>query len=93
MSCRSASIRPSALAILAALHRQTLIRFEPMRTNGEYVQQLRRAEAPAELADSFQHLTGAFEMRWYGEKSCSAEEYAQCRQLAEEVHSLTGATS
>jgi hypothetical protein len=80
------AVRLLYLAVLAALHRQHFIRFEPTRTNGEYVHQVRLSEqAPDELHEPFERLTNRFETAWYGERPCDAEDYRACRALAEET--------
>ena len=70
------------LAVLALLHRGTFIRYELPRTNGEYADQLRPRRA---LHRPFLGLTGVFEVKWYGERACAAEDYRACRELAEEI--------
>jgi len=85
------AVRILYLAVLALLHRQHLIRFEPTRTNGEYVRQVRLSEqAPPELHEPFERLTHRFEMAWYGERPCESADYRACRTLAEEVQQLAG---
>src|SRR5262249_45767058 len=64
-------------AILSLLHRDGLIRWEPMRTNGEYVDQVRRSTAPTVAAAAFERLTALFERLWYGERGCDAAGYAE----------------
>jgi hypothetical protein len=81
------AVRSLYLAVLALLHRRNLIRFERMRTNGEYVQQLR--EHPA-LHGPFQRLTNLFEVKWYGERSCQVADYQASHGLA--VNIRDGAT-
>jgi hypothetical protein len=84
------AVRALYLAVLAHLHRQQLIRFEPTRTNGEYVRQVRFSEqAPPELHESFQRLTNLFETAWYGERPCESGDYRSCRDLGEEVQRST----
>jgi hypothetical protein len=73
------AVRHLYLAVLALLHRRNLIRFERMRTNGEYVQQLRAHEA---LHGPFKRLTNLFEVKWYGERSCQAADYQVSHGLA-----------
>jgi hypothetical protein len=80
------------IAVLALLHRQHLIRFQPTRTNGEYVRQVRLSEqAPPELHEPFERLTHRFEMAWYGERPCESRDYRACRNLADEVQQLAAA--
>ncbi len=80
-------VRENRSAVLALLHRQHCIRFEPTRTNGEYVRQVHLSErAPLELHEPFQRLTNLFETAWYGDRPCDAGDYRACRALAEEVY-------
>jgi hypothetical protein len=83
------AVRVLYLAVLSLLHRRQLIRFEPTRTNGEYVRQVRLSEqAPPELHGPFLELTGLFEAKWYGERTCEAADYRACRTRAEEIQQL-----
>jgi hypothetical protein len=83
------AMRAVYLAVLALLHRQQLIRFEPTRTNGEYVRQVRISEeAPPELHEPFERLTQSFETAWYGERPCEFSEYRSCRALASDVQRM-----
>ncbi len=75
-------MRTIYLAVLALLHQGGLIRYERMRTNGEYADQLRPRRL---LHRPFLGLTGIFDVKWYGERACAAEDYAACRELAEEI--------
>jgi len=74
------AVRSLYLAALVLLHRSNLIRFEPTRTNGEYLNQLKPHE---DLQHSFQAMTGIFELKWYGERVCQLEDFSSCRELAE----------
>jgi hypothetical protein len=69
-------------AVLAQLHRADLIRYAPTRTNGDYVDEVRER---SEIYMPFRGLTGLFEVKWYGEKSCRPDDYEACRRLAEQV--------
>jgi hypothetical protein len=69
-------------AVLAQLHRADLIRYAPTRTNGDYVDEVRER---TEIYMPFRGLTGVFEVKWYGEKSCQPDDYQTCRRLAEQV--------
>ena len=85
------AVRVLYLAVLALLHRQHFIRFEPTRTNGEYVRQVHLSEqAPPELHEPFRSLTNLFETAWYGERPCEAADYRACRQFADEVKQVAG---
>jgi hypothetical protein len=76
------AVRALYLAVLALLHQGGFIRYERNRTNGEYVDQLR---PQAGLQRPFLRLTGVFEVKWYGERDCAAEDYQTCRELAGEI--------
>ncbi len=85
------AVRVLYLAVLALLHRRHFIRFEPTRTNGEYVRQVRLSEqAPPELHEPFQRLTNLFETAWYGERLCDAGDYRACRVLADKANAECG---
>ena len=70
------AVRTLYLAVLALLHRSSLIRFERTRTNGEYVRQLRSKEL---LHAPFAGMTNLFEVKWYSESACEPDDYATCR--------------
>ena len=76
------ALRMLYLAVLALLHRADLIRYAQTRTNREYLEQLR---ARAQVYPPFEGLTEAFELKWYGEKSCQPDDYQTCRALANRV--------
>jgi hypothetical protein len=76
------AVRALYLAVLALLHRSNLIRFERTRTNGEYVHQLRPR---TELHRPFASLTRRFEVQWYSERICLADDYQACRDIAEDL--------
>jgi hypothetical protein len=76
------AVRTLYLAVLALLHRGGFIRYERMRTNGEYADQLRLRTT---LHQPFLGLTGLFELKWYGERACASDDYHRCRELAEEI--------
>jgi hypothetical protein len=76
------AVRALYLAILTLLHQAALIRYERTRTNGEYADQLR---AHTVLHTPFVRLTGLFEAKWYGERTCQADDYTTCRGYAEDL--------
>jgi hypothetical protein len=78
------AVRTLYLAVLALLHQAALIRYERTRTNGEYADQLRRKGTPTHRP--FLGLTGLFELKWYGQRSCQAADYQAFRELAETIH-------
>jgi hypothetical protein len=83
------AVRLLYAAVLATLSRAGMIRYEAMRTNGEYADQLRaHPQAPDEVHESFGRLTGLFELKWYGERACRPEDYRDCRGLAERIRGL-----
>jgi hypothetical protein len=85
------AVRILYFAVLALLHGQRLIRFEPTRTNGEYVRQVRLSErTPPELHLLFEQLTHLFETAWYGDRSCESSDYRSCRTLANEMQQAAG---
>jgi hypothetical protein len=79
------ALRLLYLGVLVLLHRGGLIRYEPTRTNGEYARQLKGSEDATELYPPFRRLTTAFEVKWYGERTCDAADYNACRRLADEI--------
>jgi hypothetical protein len=81
------AVRTLYLAVLALLHQAGLIRYERTRTNGEYADHLRRRGSLVHRP--FLGLTGLFELKWYGERACRADDYQTCRDLAETIQ--TGA--
>ena len=83
------AVRTLYHAVLSLLHRRQLLRFEPTRTNGEYVQQVRlAAQAPAALHAAFQEFTALFERKWYGDRACDAAEFGAARRVAGQIQSL-----
>jgi hypothetical protein len=83
------AVRLLYAAVLAVLHRANLIRYEATRTNGEYLDQLRaNSDSPEDVHEPFRRLTGLFELKWYGERACRAEDYQGCRELAERIRGL-----
>ncbi len=80
------------LAVLFDLDRRQLLHYEPTRTNGEYIRQVCLAEqAPAQLHETFERLTGQFDRAWYGGRQVLVEEYQTFRGLAGEVRDGTTA--
>lgn len=80
------AVRVLYLSVLAVLHQAGLIRYERTRTNGEYADQLRPRLA---LHAPFCRLTGLFELKWYGERSCREDDFRACRDLAEDLRRTT----
>jgi hypothetical protein len=77
------AVRTLYLAVLALLHQAGLIRYERTKTNGEYADHLRRRGSPVHRP--FLGLTGLFELKWYGQRPCQADDYQASRGLAEEI--------
>jgi hypothetical protein len=85
-------LRTAYLAVLSLLHRKQLLRYEPTRTNGEYVREVRLApHAPAALHEPFDRLTWFFEVKWYGERACDARDYGEARALVGTIQNVVGA--
>jgi len=85
-------LRTAYLAVLSLLHRKQLLRYEPTRTNGEYVREVRlAAHAPAALHEPFDRLTWFFEVKWYGERACEARDYDEARALVGTIQNVVGA--
>lgn len=83
------AVRALYLAVLSLLHLRQLLRFEPTRTNGEYIRQVRLApQAPPALHAVFEEFTRLFERKWYGDRACEAAEYRAARKLAEEIQAV-----
>jgi hypothetical protein len=85
------ALRLLYLAVLFLLDHCRLLRYEPTRTNGEYVRQVRLADnAPEALHAPFEQLTGLFETRWYGGVPCEARDFAEGERLAGAVRDCAG---
>jgi hypothetical protein len=85
-------LRTAYLAVLSLLHRKQLLRYEPTRTNGEYVREVRLApHAPAALHEPFDRLTWFFEVKWYGERACDARDYDEGRAVVAAIQNVVGA--
>jgi hypothetical protein len=83
------AVRVLYLAVLSFLHGHGLLRYEPTRTNGEYVRQVRLApHAPPGLAEPFAQLTREFEVVWYGGGEAAADDFRTCLGLAEAARAL-----
>ncbi|HEX2678896.1 MAG TPA: DUF4129 domain-containing protein [Polyangiales bacterium] len=75
------ALRALYVATLAALDRARLIRFEPDKTNGQYL----RGMPPSEMRQLFGAFTRIFDHKWYGREEASVVDYEQCRQLADRI--------
>jgi hypothetical protein len=83
------AVRGLFRAVLSLLHARGLLHYQPTRTNGEYLREVRLApQAPPSLHEPFARLTRFFEGKWYGERDCDAAGYDACHRLAEEVRTL-----
>jgi hypothetical protein len=76
-----AALRALYLATLASLDRGRLIEFDPSKTNGQYIRAMPRGRARQLFAD----FTFIFDRTWYGHEPASADDYAACRRLAEQI--------
>ncbi len=75
------ALRSLYVATLAALDRARLIRYEPAKTNGQYL----RAMPKGQLQLSFTAFTRLFDHKWYGREATTREDYERCRQLADSI--------
>jgi len=75
------------LGALRRLDERELLPFDRSLTNREL---LPRAGANQALAESLAPLVAAFDRLWYGQASCSHEEYAQFAALADRVWRAAG---
>jgi hypothetical protein len=76
-----AALRALYLATLASLDRGRLIEFEPSKTNWQYIRAMPRGQARKLFSD----FTVIFDRKWYGHEPADADDYAACRQLAEQI--------
>jgi hypothetical protein len=84
------AVRALYLAVLSHLHARRLLRYEPTRTNGEYVRQVRlAAAAPPALAEPFEQLTRCFEAVWYGGGPAAADDFEACLELAARTRTVS----
>ncbi len=85
---RAGELRPAVhhryLATLRHLDERGLLLFDRSRTNREH---LGRITAGPGLAGSLEPLVATFDRLWYGQSSCTAEEYARFAALADRVWS------
>jgi hypothetical protein len=85
------ALRLLYLAVLFLLDRRRLLRYEPTRTNGEYVRQVRLADsAPEDLHAPFEQLTRLFETGWYGGVACEPRDFQEGERLAGQVRDCAG---
>jgi hypothetical protein len=85
------ALRAAYLAVLSLLHRKHLLRYEPTRTNGEYVREVRLApNAPPSVHAPFNRFTLLFEEKWYGGGACDAAVYNEGRAFVETIHEIVG---
>lgn len=75
------ALRSLYIATLAALDRARVIRFEPAKTNGQYL----RAMPRGELRQTFGAFTRTFDHKWYGHEATSRGDYERCRELADRI--------
>lgn len=74
-------------AILLRLDERDHLPFDGTLTNREL---LPRLHADPALADPFAELVARFDLLWYGQADCSAEEYAAFSELGERVWQAAG---
>lgn len=75
------ALRALYVATLLMLDHERLIEFEPWKTNGMYIRGMPVGEARA----SFAAFTRIFDRKWYGHEPATAEDYHECRRLAERI--------
>lgn len=73
------ALRCLYLAVIRHLERRRLLRYDPSRSNGEYLRDLRPHPRLQALLRSVTDLVDAV---WYGGQRAGAEEYERCRQWA-----------
>jgi hypothetical protein len=81
------ALRALYVATLVMLDRKRLIEFEPWKTNGMYLRGMPQGEARRAFA-AFTHI---FDHKWYGHEPATAEDYQECRRLAERIGGEVGA--
>jgi uncharacterized protein YggT (Ycf19 family) len=81
------AIHHTYLAVLLRLDEREHLTFDGALTNREL---LPRLTAAPELAEPFAALVTAFDRLWYGQQTCSPEEYAAFRELADHVWKAAG---
>jgi hypothetical protein len=80
------ALRALYVATLLMLDRRQLIEYETWKTNGQYIRAMPRGEA-RRLFAAFTHI---FDRKWYGHEPASAQDYEQCRALAERLGAEVG---
>jgi hypothetical protein len=73
------ALRHLYLALIRQLDRRRIVRYDPSRTNRDYLRQSR--EVPDVFSDLLP-LNDEVEGVWYGGRAATAEQYARCRQWA-----------
>lgn len=74
------AIRHLYLALLARLHRDGTINYDPTLSNWEY---LRAFSGPSSAKSGFKELTRRFDFAWYGHLEIDSGSYQGFRQIAE----------
>lgn len=80
------AIRHLYLALLARLHRDGAIDYEPTRSNWDY---LTTFKGPTATRSAFRQLTLRFDFAWYGNLDVTPSAWASFRRLAEPLLSPT----
>ena len=75
------------LAVLRRLDERGLLEYDPSQTNLEH---LGRAVVQPRIAAVLEPLVTAFDRLWYGQESCSADDYARFVAQAERVWQAAG---
>lgn len=76
------AIRHLYLALLARLHRDGVIDYDPTRSNWDYVLTFKGASA---VKSAFRDLTRRFDFAWYGNLEVTAPSWAKFRSTAEPI--------
>lgn len=83
------AFRSVFVAILLHLDRMDVIRFERSRTNGDYVRAVRGKGLTA-LMEVLLPLTLEFEVRWYGRRHTTENDYRRCVDQYNRIRTLSG---
>ncbi len=85
----SLAIRLYYLSILKTLTQKNLIRWQPDKTNREYLREMQSSV----FFDNFREITAWFEYVWYGERTLSSEDFQQIapkfRTLEQQINALS----
>lgn len=86
------AFRAVFLGILLRLDHAGAIQYDRARTNGDYLRIL-RGKGLGALYDAFRPLVFEFELRWYGNRATSLEDYQRCREAYDRIQDLIRSAS